>query len=170
MTLHEWNASVELYEKLIFTICFQLVRDYQQAQDLTQETFLSAYTHRESCNMETVKPWLARIATNKAKDYLKSAYVRRTGGEISEEAADESALPEQLFLEKESREKIIAHVTALQEPYAKVSRMYFLEQKSVSEITVMLARPQKTVQTQLYRAKKILQEKIKEGGAHEIIR
>lgn len=170
MTIHEWNQSVEAYEKLVFTICFQLVRDYQQAQDLTQETFLSAYTHRESCRMDTVKPWLARIATNKAKDYLKSAYVRRVNGELNENTQDDTALPEQLFLEKESREKIIAHVTALDEPYAKVSQLYFLEHKSVSEITVLLSRPQKTVQTQLYRAKKILQEKIKEGDTHEVIR
>lgn len=163
MTTTEWKQSVDLYEKLIFTICFQMVRDYQQAQDLTQETFLSAYTHRESCRQESVKPWLCRIAANKAKDYLKSAYVRRVGGEIGEDVIDNKEMPEQLFLEKDSREKIVACVKALDEPYAKVSRLYFLEQRSVAEITKLLSRPTKTVQTQLYRAKKILQEKIKEG-------
>lgn len=169
MTTPEWNESVALYEKLVFTICFQMVRDYQQAQDLTQETFLSAYTHKENCRIETVKPWLARIATNKAKDYLKSAYVRRVKSEFSENEVDDGSMPERLFLEKESRESLISYVTKLDEPYAKVSRLYFLEQKSVDEISKLLNRPQKTVQTQLYRAKKILRQKIKEGGVYEII-
>ena len=31
------------YEKLVFTVCFQMVRDYQEAQNLSQETFLSAF-------------------------------------------------------------------------------------------------------------------------------
>lgn len=38
--------------------------------------------------------------------------------------------------------------------------MYFLEGKSINEISKVLQRPQKTVQTQLYRSKKILQKKI----------
>ncbi len=164
MTVKEWKESVIQYEKLIFTICFQLVRDYQEAQNLTQETFLSAYTHREGCNMATVKPWLSRIAANKAKDYLKSAYVRHDRFEIRYEQQDNSPLPEDIFLEREGTERISSYIEKLQEPYALVSQLFFLEEKSVAEIAFQLQRPRKTVQTQLYRAKKILQQKIKEDG------
>ncbi len=160
MTTEQWQKSIEQYEKLIFTICYQMVHDYHEAQNLTQETFLSAYTHKESCQIETVKPWLARIATNKAKDYLKSAYFRKERMEISEGEKDPSPLPEILYLEKEGMEKIKTHILNLQEPYKLVSCMYFLEGKSISEISKVLQRPQKTVQTQLYRSKKILQKKL----------
>ncbi|NLK38106.1 MAG: sigma-70 family RNA polymerase sigma factor [Epulopiscium sp.] len=164
MTIKEWKENVMQYERLIFTICYQLVRDYQEAQNLTQETFLSAYTHRESCDITTVKPWLSKIAANKAKDYLKSAYFRHDRGEISYEQQDTSPLPEDIFLDREGAEKIKCYIEALQEPYALVSRLFFLEEKSVAEISLELQRPRKTVQTQLYRAKKILQEKIKGDG------
>lgn len=164
MTTTEWKESVIQYERLVFTICFQLVRDYQEAQNLTQETFLSAYTHRERCNVDTVKAWLAKIATNKAKDYLKSAYFRHTKGEISEEEKDGAPLPEDVFLQKEGVSKIRKYIEELQEPYAFVSNLYFLQEKSVSEISLELKRPKKTVQTQIYRAKKILQNRIKEEG------
>ncbi len=164
MTTEQWQKSIEQYEKLIFTICYQMVHDYHEAQNLTQETFLSAYTHKESCQMETVKPWLARIATNKAKDYLKSAYFRKERMEISEGETDPSPLPEVIYLQKEGIEKIKKHILNLQEPYNMVSCMYFLEGKSIGEISQILERPIKTVQTQLYRSKKILREKMKKEG------
>ncbi len=161
MTTEQWQKSIEAYEKLIFTICYQMVKDYHEAQNLTQETFLSAYTHRESCQIETVKPWLARIAANKAKDYLKSAYFRRERIEIIQEQTDTSPLPESICLQREAIEKMKEHILNLQEPYYMVSRMYFLEEKGIADIAKQLNRPQKTVQTQLYRSKKILREKMK---------
>ena len=160
MTTEQWQKSIEQYEKLIFTICYQMVHDYHEAQNLTQETFLSAYTHKESCQIETVKPWLARIATNKAKDYLKSAYFRKERIEIGEGEKDPSPLPEIIYLQKEGMQKIKKYILNLQEPYKMVSFMYFLEGKSICEIAKILQRPQKTVQTQIYRSKKILQQKM----------
>ena len=159
---------IEKYEKLIFTICFQFVKDYQEAQNLTQETFISAYTHIDSCNIETIKPWLSRIATNKAKDYLKSAYNRRVvlGNDDSEEVSAVSILPlpETLVLAKEGAENIKKYILNMKEPYYKVSVMYFLEEKSIDEISTILRRPKKTVQTQIFRAKNILKEYIDKEG------
>ena len=48
MTKDQFSDLVVRYERLVYTICFQLVRDAAAAEDLTQETFLSAYLHRES--------------------------------------------------------------------------------------------------------------------------
>lgn len=164
MKERDFRNIIEKYEKLIFTICFQFVKDYQEAQNLTQETFISAYTHIDSCNIETIKPWLSRIATNKAKDYLKSAYNRRVvlGNDDSENnlAVSIMPLPENLVLSKEGAENIKKYILNMKEPYYKVSVMYFLEEKSIDEISAILKRPKKTVQTQIFRAKNILKEYI----------
>ncbi len=162
MKEREFRNIIEKYEKLIFTICFQFVKDYQEAQNLTQETFISAYTHIDSCNMEKIKPWLSRIATNKAKDYLKSAYNRRivVGDDVVKDKVSIMPLPETLVLSKEGTENIKKYILNMKEPYYKVSVMYFLEEKSIDEISVILKRPKKTVQTQIFRAKNILKEYI----------
>ena len=47
MTNEQFSGLVLQYERLVYTICFQLVRDASAAEDLTQDTFLSAYIHRE---------------------------------------------------------------------------------------------------------------------------
>ena len=56
-------------------------------------------------------------------------------------------------------------VHALKEPYLLVSEMYFLQNRSVEEISRALDRPSKTVHTQLYRARRLLQQKILERSA-----
>ena len=76
MTKDQFSELVRQYERLVYTVCFQLVRDGPAAEDLTQETFLAAYLHRESMPQGYERQWLTRIAANKAKDYLQSAWNR----------------------------------------------------------------------------------------------
>ena len=45
MTNEKFNELVEENERLVFTICYQLVRDYHEAQNLAQDTFVSAFAH-----------------------------------------------------------------------------------------------------------------------------
>lgn len=76
MTKEEFSRLVLQYEKLVYTICFQLTRDAAAAEDLAQETFLSAYLHKEKLPLGYERQWLGRIAANKAKDHLQSAWKR----------------------------------------------------------------------------------------------
>ncbi len=175
MTNEQFGRVVEQYQKLVYTICYQMVQDHYEAQNLSQETFLSAFTHIDSCREEDMKPWLCRIAANKAKDHLKSAYVRRVQLAREEEGqesgpgramnAPPESSPEELLVTADGAESIREMIRSLHEPYLKVSVLYFLEEKDVEEIAQTLGRPRKTVQTQLYRAKLTLQKMIKEGAS-----
>ena len=165
MTDGTFEQLVTDYQRLIYTICRQMVKDPDIAEDLVQETFLSAYLHRDQCTPQTVRPWLCRIAVNKSKDYLKSAWRRRVDAS-GEPPEDSSAAPsaEELALDRVNAQQIERMVRALHEPYLQVSVLYFLEQRPVEEIARQLGRPAKTVHTQLYRAKRMLQEQLNKGG------
>lgn len=151
-----FNAMMEQYEKLVYTVCLRLVHDEHLAQDLAQETFLSAWVHRGDCPAGAQKAWLCCIAANKAKDHLKSAWARRT--QLTDFAA-ESAAPagaESLAAQAELRLASRAaqeQICALPEPYHTVSVLYFLQGCPVEDIARTLGRMPKTVHTQLYRAK-----------------
>ncbi len=165
MTNDNYKLIVTKYEKLIFTICFQMVRNYHEAENLTQETFISAFKHIDKCKPEEIKPWLCKIATNKAKDYLKNAYTLKVDlkEEYDSNLISSELSPEQIYISKEEEKKIKDKINSLKEPYLKVSIMYFIEEKNVDEISTILSRPKKTVQTQLLRAKVLLQNILKEG-------
>lgn len=179
MTDEQFKALVLKYEKLVYTICYQFTKDYHKSQDLAQETFISVYSNIHRCNEQDYKPWIARIATNKAKDYLKSSYYknmikyeeyapddgaqtadftslsnRQSGGDIDETF--------NLVLSRDTLSLIKEKIFNLKEPYLLASKMYFIEEMSVEEIADKLNRPKKTVHTQLARAKLILQKELKE--------
>ena len=160
----EFEQLVRQYEKLVFTVCYQLVRDYHEAQNLTQETFLSAYRHIDEYQGDSYKPWLIRIASNKAKDYLKSAYFRRVDvtDEMESKVSGAEASAEELAVSSEMVRVIQDKILSLEEPYHKVAVLFFLHGLTPEEIAQRLHRPRKTVQTQLYRAKLKLQQFVKE--------
>ena len=135
---------------------------------------MSAFTHMDSCPPEHYKPWLARIAANKARDHLKSAWARRVsapGDDGMPQAPPPGAAappgPEDLTVTEDEAAAIRQMVRELKEPYLQVSVMYFLEERSVEEISRALRRPPKTVHTQLFRAKKMLREQIRERSERQ---
>ena len=135
MNTLEFDRLVQKYQSLVYTICHQLVPDEGDAQDLTQETFLAAWRNMSRCPVGYEKQWLARIASNKAKDYLRSAWARRmnTPGDavLALEGAPPGSEPETQLLEALGEEKVEAVQRALE-----ASLKHLLLQKPLSRITV----------------------------------
>ena len=163
MTQKEFEQLVAAHEKLIYTVCYQLIGNHHTAQDLTQETFLTAYRRIDACDPASYRPWLTRIAVNKAKDYLKSAARRETPVEVLPEVSARDG-PEELLLHAAGEEDLRKRIWTLKEPYRAPAVLFFLEERSIPEIARALSRPEKTIYTQLSRAKKLLQKHLK-GGA-----
>ena len=171
ITRESFSALVVQYERLVYTICFQLVRDSAAAEDLTQETFLSAYLHRDALPEGYERQWLGRIAANKAKDHLQSAWNRRTvlPGEEEPFLSHSLAPPaEETALRRSAAAEAQAAIAALKEPYRQVCRLCLLEEQSPEEAALALGRPVKTVYTQLTRGKRLLREALERSGEHGI--
>lgn len=151
---------IDRYQNLIFSICYKMTTDYYIAEDLTQETFLSAFRNRSSFQGGNEKAWICRIATNKCIDYQKQAGRKVIPTEdISLECKqDVSATPETLYIENEVRAKLLKECKRLKPPYDEVATLYFYEEKNPEEISVVLKRNRKTVQTQIYRAREMLRK------------
>ena len=171
ITKEEFSRLVKQYERLVYTICYQLVRDAAAAEDLTQETFLAAYVHRDSLPAGYERQWLGRIAANKAKDHLQSAWNRRT---VSSDAEEGTAGPriglappaEEVALRRSAAGEEVRAIRAMKEPYGPVCRLCLLEERSPEEAALALGRPVKTVYTQLSRGKRLLREELERSGAN----
>lgn len=164
MTTLEFSAMVQKYQALVYTVCHQLVPDAGDAQDLTQETFLAAWRAIDRCPPGYEKQWLARIASNKAKDYLRSAWVRRvnTPGDeaLALEGAPPGSQPEQQVLDTLGEEELTQMILDLREPYKTPCRLVLLEQHTAAQAAQLCGRPPKTVEAQVYRGKKMLAQQI----------
>ncbi len=164
----EFDRLVRQYQSLVYTVCHQLVPDEGDAQDLTQETFLAAWRNIDRCPAGYEKQWLVRIASNKAKDHLRSAWARRvnTPGDdiLALEGAPPGSEPETRVLEQLGEEELTRHILALREPYKTPCRLMLLEQHTAAEAARLCGRPQKTVEAQIARAKRLLAAQLTAAG------
>lgn len=154
--LERW---IDTYDKLIFSICYKLTGDYFAAEDLAQETFLTAYQKYAFFDGANEKAWICRIATNKSIDYLRSAERRAmpaqdTFFEMTGEETKES--PEEICMEREIRQNLSEKCSMLKPPYNEVAMEYYINELTPREIAEKRKENLKTVQTRIYRAREML--------------
>lgn len=162
---------VRQYQNLVFSVCLKLTGDYFAAEDLTQETFLSAYRHMEDFDGQAEKAWLCRIASNKCVDYLRAA--ARRAVPVAEEDLPEMAdtsqeEPISRVLNRELLAELKTACEALKPPYREVALAHFSEGKTAGEIAAESNIGISTIKTRLYRAREMLKKTIgKELLKHE---
>jgi len=70
--LDAFNALVETHQDHLFALVVRMVPDRDQASDVVQEAFFSAYRHLASFRGGSVRSWLGRIAINAAMDIQRA--------------------------------------------------------------------------------------------------
>ena len=139
-----------------------MTADYFAAEDLAQETFLSAYEHIRSFDGSNPKAWLCRIATNKCIDYMSHSGRKSIPTEDiyleSGMEADMSESPEAVCMEQETKEMLLMHCRRLKKPYDEIAKAYYYDEMDVREIAGSRGMKVKTVQTQIYRARSMLRK------------
>lgn len=98
------TVLIRQYEKDILRICYLYLHDREQAKDAVQETFLKAYIHLDSLRDEKKeKSWLARIAVNICRDYLRTPWIVHVNRYVQ---------PEDLRIAAEQPDETHAELTA----------------------------------------------------------
>ena len=167
--VQQFERYVAQYKGLIITICLSMTKNYFDAEDLAQETFLSAYRNFGKFNGRNPKAWLTKIAVNKCRDYLKSPAYQNLYLSDDDTAfiVDSDITPEEQA-EKNSSEFMVQRLCGrLKEPYRSVARCYFCEGKKLSQMAKETSQSVRTLETQLYRSKKLLKVLWKEEQGYE---
>ena len=136
--------------------------DYFAAEDLTQETFVSAYKKMDGLYLAGEKAWLCRIAANKCIDYLKSAKRRDipTDSEaLPDEKPPDEDEPLKVCLNRELMDELKTYCEELPEIYVECAKLYFMEGRSASEIAERTGLKLKAVQSRIYRARELLRKR-----------
>ena len=162
--LQQDMREFELYGtvRAIVSICDSMnyLEDYE---DLTQETFLTYYKVLERFNGQNEKAFLTKIATNKCLDFLKQKRRKEmpSEDEVLESRAGTVSSPEERFLDEEIKGELQQACRDLKPPYGQVAYEFYCCDHTAREIADMRGVKLKTVQTQIGRAKKMLQKKLK---------
>jgi RNA polymerase sigma factor CnrH len=170
------NSLMDRHREGLFRFVLRQVHNEADALELTMETFVRAYFNigrfRPAARFAT---WLYRIALNLCRDYLRSrAYqysLQTTSFDApAEEAGDPSLLlatgrrPDQ---RADRREELIALEKAISELPEDLRNAFILsalEDRQQAETAELLGISQKAVETRVYRARKLLLEKMSKMG------
>ena len=154
---------LEKYEKLAFSVCYKMTGNYFDAEDMTQETFLSVYKSLESFDGNNPGGFVTRIAVNKCLDYLKRADRRAVPveNEVLVQNASCAPPPEHGMMRDEIKHQLLDACNSLKPPYNEVATQYYCNGKTAGQIADNSGKKLKTVQTQIRRAKEMLQKKIR---------
>lgn len=156
-----YGILVERFQRKIFRVAFAIVRDESEADTITQDVFVQAYTNlgrfEGRAGLET---WLTRIAINRSRDSLRrrkfiSLFVPRNDDEESEaiiEPVDERPDPERQFLSVQLRTAITRAEKQLSSQQKTIFRLRHYENLSLEEIADHLGLRAGTVRAHLFRA------------------
>jgi len=160
--LDDLESVVALYQPRVFRFLLATLRDRDSAETLTQETFLRAWSARESfrgdCSLAT---WLIRIALNLARDHTRTGRFRfwkRVSGNAVDVAEVASMVPthegsaEEHPIAQQQVAQIGKTVAGLSSRQRTVFLLRFLDEMEIPEIATVMGLPLGTVKSHLYRA------------------
>lgn len=164
-----FSELVARYQDPVFAMASRFVSTPGDAEDLAQEAFLRAFRGLEGFKGEArFSTWLYRITWNLCADWLRRH--RRSGRgtqsslDDAAELADGRVDLEQGLLVSEDKRKVREALDALDEKYRTVVVLLYYQKLSYEEIASVLEVPVKTVETRLYRARRILKENLERQG------
>ena len=148
-------------QKNVYNLALRITRDEQQAFDITQETFLKAYTALKSFRGDSsFSAWLYRLTSNICIDYLRRekrqktvsiTYIDGEGEEL--EIPDLRNHPETELERCELREAIEKGLLQLSEDHRKILVLRDIHGLSYDEISKVLDLEVGTVKSRLARAR-----------------
>lgn len=160
--LDDMASIVATYEQRIFRFHLISIRDRDLAQSLTQDTFVRAWSARDSFRGDcSIATWLMRIALNLIRDHTRTDRFRfwkrvsKTAVDVSDISSHVPHRDSSLELRLIAREQMALvweSVAKLSERQRNVFLLRFLEELELSEIASITGLPISTVKTHLYRA------------------
>lgn len=158
--IEPFDELVRRHQIKIHDLCYKMVRNYDDAKDLAQETFIKAYRKIDKFRGRSkFSTWLYRIAVNNCLNFLKK---QRPTEELYEEITSSGKEdPVQIYKSKKFGEMIKTAVAKLPEVQKAVFTLRNLEDLSYQEVSDILKKPVSTIKVNHHLAVKNLRRYLK---------
>lgn len=157
------RALYNLHAPKMLSVCRRYLKDIMQAEEAMCNGFLKVFKNLKFFRDEgSFEGWIRRIMVNESISYLRKEE-KITFTDLKEDFSDASYSPQDSDLEVEH---IQALIDELPEGYRAVFVMYAVEGYKHQEIAKLLEISESTSKSQLFKARKLLQFKLKESNSY----
>lgn len=164
-----YATLMKRYKKAVYFMILKMIRDADDAEDLTMEAFAKAFRNLHKFKKDyTFSTWLFRIATNNAIDFirkkkLKTMSLNNTltddgGNAVNIDIEDDDNNPQDEYIRTQRIEMVRIFVDKLPAKYRKLVKLRYFDELSYDEIAQELDKPLGTVKAQLHRSRELLYE------------
>jgi len=161
------------YKKPLYHTILKMVRNVDDAEDLTIEAFAKAFRSLHKFKKDyTFSTWLFRIATNNCIDFIRKKRLETTsisasyrddnGEDVSMDIKDANLNPQEEAIKGQKIEIMQLIITKLPPKYQTLVNMRYFRELSYEEIAEELQAPLGTVKAQLHRARELLYDLVKD--------
>jgi len=167
-----YDKLLNKYRNSVYNLVYRMVRDVEEAEDLTQEAFIKAFNSLAQFNEDyAFSTWLYKIATNNCIDFFRKRKLQTLSldkpiqykdSEIHQEIPDPELNPEKSILASERSSIIREAIETLPEKYYTAIVLRHTEEKSYEEIAEILRLPIGTVKARIFRAREMLNKALKD--------
>lgn len=170
-----FDEIVERYSDMVYNTVYFRVRSKEDAEDLTQETFLKLWKSLSSFREESkLSTFIYRIAVNTCIDHARKKAGKDTdslslyeengeySGQLDVPADDPSAMPEKAALDREIRDGVNDGIASLSDEGREVIVLRDVLGYSYTDIAEKLGVPEGTVKSRLVRARLALKKYLTE--------
>ncbi|MGB5243853.1 MAG: sigma-70 family RNA polymerase sigma factor [Lutimonas sp.] len=156
---------VDAYKNMAFTLALKLVKNREDAEELSQDSFIKAYqklnTFKGDAKFST---WLYSIVYRNSISFLRKKKIDYTDlNSVSFKIAEDSQVSDPINMLKfeEQKKYVQKAIDRLPEIDAFLVTLFYLNESSVEEIEEITGLSNSNVKTKLFRARKKLQESLK---------
>ncbi len=174
------SAFAELmdrYKKPVYHMILKMVRNVDDAEDLTIEAFAKAFRNLKRFKKDyTFSTWLFRIATNNAIDFIRkkkletyslnTSFTDDSGDSVNIDVEDRNLTPDEETIKTQKIELVRMFVTKLPAKYQRLVKLRYFDELSYEEIAKELDAPLGTVKAQLHRARELMYDLVKDKKKH----
>lgn len=172
-----YGELMKRYKKPVYHMVLKMVRNVDDAEDLTIEAFAKAFKNLHRFKKDyTFSTWLFRIATNNAIDFIRkkkletfslnTSFKNDNGDSVNIDVEDHNLDPQEEAIKSQKIELIQIFVTKLPPKYQRLVRLRYFQELSYDEIAKELDAPLGTVKAQLHRARELMYDLVKGKEDH----
>ena len=168
----DFEILVKQYERLVFHVIGRLVSEKEDIEDVCQDVFIKVHQSLHRFKFESrLSTWIARIAYLTAINHIRKKKNKRLNYYDGDFVNDHFTIetPESALTKKDTLTYINDLIEQLPLPYRTVLTLYHLDEFSCKEIEEITGIPEGTIKSHLFRARKLLKEKIQAHLKNEII-
>jgi RNA polymerase sigma-70 factor (ECF subfamily) len=168
---NDFERLQKKYKRQIHNLISRMIKNDDDVDDLTQETFIKAYNALASFQFGySFSAWLYRIASNNCIDFLRKKRfdtisinqpIFDSEEEHEYEIEDNSYVPDKNMLAEERKKVLYDAIEALPENYRMIIKLRHDDELDYNQIAEKLNLPLGTVKAHLFRARKILLNELK---------